>query len=220
MSTSSKKIAASRINGQKSHGPTNTTSTRFNATKHGLLAEGITELDDADGYQTILRDLIREKKPLGELEMFLVKAAALEMVRWPRARRLEAECITAELNPPTYETGLRDILLDGAMVDPGLPAAVRPEAVQQLVTFQRYESTFANRLFRVLHELERLQRMRQGEQLPAPLTVDVNIHPAAQIVDVVPPGVGTVGSFQSEMGGTGNPLPAESAQPHSPIEEE
>ena len=65
MSTSKKKVAANRINGQKSHGPTNTTSTRFNATKHGLLAVGITELDDADGYHSILGDLIREKNPVG-----------------------------------------------------------------------------------------------------------------------------------------------------------
>jgi hypothetical protein len=57
MSTSNKKIAANRINGQKSHGPTNTTSTRFNATKHGLLAVGITELDDAEGYHVLLNDL-------------------------------------------------------------------------------------------------------------------------------------------------------------------
>ncbi len=49
MSTSSKKVVANRINGQKSHGPTDTTSTRFNANKHGLLAMGMTELDDAGG---------------------------------------------------------------------------------------------------------------------------------------------------------------------------
>jgi hypothetical protein len=41
--------------------PDNTTSTRFNATKHGLLAVGITERDDAQGHRTILSDLIREK---------------------------------------------------------------------------------------------------------------------------------------------------------------
>jgi hypothetical protein len=106
MATSKKKIAASRINGQKSHGPTNTTSTRFNATKHGLLAVGITELDDAEGYRTTLGDLIREKNPVGSIEMFLVKSAALDMVRWPRAIRLEAEYITSELNPPIHEPSL------------------------------------------------------------------------------------------------------------------
>ena len=56
-----KQITANRLNGLKSHGPTNTKLTRTNANKHGLLAAGITELDDAEGYRTILRDLIRKQ---------------------------------------------------------------------------------------------------------------------------------------------------------------
>ena len=51
MSTSKKKIVANKINGQKSRGPKDTSSTRFNAQKHGLLAAGITELDDAESYR-------------------------------------------------------------------------------------------------------------------------------------------------------------------------
>ncbi len=42
--------------------------------------------------------------------------------------------------------------------------------------FQRYESAGALRLFRTLHELERLQRMRRGEHLSAPAAVDVTVH--------------------------------------------
>jgi hypothetical protein len=185
MSSSVRKIAANRINGQKSHGPKNTTSTRLNATKHGLFAQGITELDDGEGYRTILSDLVREKKPVGALEMRLVESAALDMARWPRARRLEAECITAELNPPTYGPGLGDIFLseDPVVIDPGLPAAISPKGVQQLVTLQRYESTFINRFFRTLHELERLQRMRQGERLPAPAVVDIGVHTQSGMAD-------------------------------------
>jgi hypothetical protein len=64
MSSSARRIAANRINRQKSHGPKNATSTRLNATKHGLLAQGITELDDVEGYRTILSDLVREKNLL------------------------------------------------------------------------------------------------------------------------------------------------------------
>jgi len=187
MSTSAKKVAANRINGQKSHGPTNTTSTRFNATKHGLLAQGITEIDDAKGYRDILSDLIRQKNPVGNFEMLLVEAAALDLVRWSRARRLEAECITGELNPPTRGPGLRDLLSgdEGPVLDPGLPAAITSNAIEQLVTLQRYESTIANRLFRTLHELERWQRMRQGEQLPAPAALDVSLHTDTGSVDSV-----------------------------------
>jgi hypothetical protein len=190
MSTSAKKVATSRINGQKSHGPTNTSSTRFNATKHGLLTAGITELDDAEGYQTILRDLTREKNPVGATETYLVKAAALDMVRWLRARRLEAEYITSELNPPLHSPDPLldlDLVFQRQMLDPGLPAAINAESGQRLVNiFQRYETNIANRLFRTLHELERLQRMRQGESLPAPATVDVNVHTATRMVNPVP----------------------------------
>jgi len=202
MSTSEKKLAANRINGQKSHGPTNTTSTRFNATKHGLLAVGITELDDAEGYRTTLSDLIREKSPIGAIEMFLVKSAALDMVKCLRARRLEAEYITSELNPPIHGPApLADgtNLFQGAMLDPGLPAAISFEIAQQLVSvYSRYESTFAYRLFRTLHELERLQRMRQGERVPAPATLDVNVHADTRIVDSVPASLGQLKSLPGE----------------------
>jgi hypothetical protein len=42
-STSEKKIAANRVNGKKGKGPKDTRTTRFNATKHGLLSAGVTE---------------------------------------------------------------------------------------------------------------------------------------------------------------------------------
>jgi len=183
MSTSAKKVAANRINGQKSIGPRNTTSTRFNATKHGLLAVGLTELDDVESYRQILNDLKREKQPFGALEMCLVESAAFDLLRWPRARRLEAESINAELNPPTLGTL---VLSDGPVVlDPGTPASISPKGVQQLITLQRYESTLINRFFRTLHELERLQRMRQGERLPAPAVVDVNVYSETRTEDSV-----------------------------------
>ena len=97
------------------------------------------------------------------------------------------------------------------MLDPGLPAAISPESAQRLVgTFQRYESFFANRLFRILHELERLQRMRQGERLPAPVAVDVSVHAETgvadsvhddtRIMDSVPAETGTVDSAPAPLG--------------------
>ena len=49
MSTSERKRNANRLNGQKSRGPKDTSATRYNAKKHGLLAVGVTELDHAAG---------------------------------------------------------------------------------------------------------------------------------------------------------------------------
>jgi hypothetical protein len=206
MSTSQKKIDANRINGQKSHGPKNTASTRFNANRHGLLAVGITELDDAEGYRTILSDLMREKAPIDPVETFLVKSVAVDMVRWLRARRLEAEYITSELNPPLRAPdpmGDLDSLLEGEVIDPGLPSALSAETAHRLVgTFQRYESFFANRLLRTLHELERLQRMRQGESLPAPAALDISLHAETRIMGpvVVPEETRTADSVPDSTG--------------------
>ncbi len=180
--TSKKKVAANRINGQKSHGPKNTISTRFNAAKHGLLAAGITELDDAEGYRALFNDLREEKAPVGMLETLLVESVALDMLRLRRARRLEAEFITSEINPPIVQTDPLASLgvFEGRTLDPGLPAAISSECAQRLVgVFQRYESTFVIRMLRLLHELERLQRMRRGERLPAPAVLDVSVHASA-----------------------------------------
>jgi hypothetical protein len=185
MPTSAKKVASNRINAQKSQGPINTTSTRFNATKHGLLAQGITELDDADSYHALLSNLRQERAPVGPFEELLVESIALEIVRLARARRFEAEYITAELNPPIHDNspfGDELTLLQGPMLDPGLPAAMSSDSTQRLVSiFQRYESIFLNRILRFFHELERLQRIRSGENLPAPTFVDVSVHASKQV---------------------------------------
>lgn len=176
MPTSDKKTAANRINGRKSRGPKNTASTRWNATKHGLLAAGVTELDDAEGYRKILLDLAKELSPVGTIEMYLVESAALDMVRCRRARRWEAEYITEVLNPP-IQSELCALPSLVQVLDPGLPAVMKPDSVQRLVSvYQRYESTYAHQLFRSVHELERQQRTRQGERLPVPATLDVSVH--------------------------------------------
>ena len=181
--TSAAKIAANRLNGKNGTGPKDTSVTRFNAVTHGLSATGITELDDAAGYRDMLRDLQEEKKPVGVLENSFVGSIALDIIRQRRARRLEGEYITSVLYPPIRKgdpTSELTELFGGTVVDPGLPALMQHEHVQKLVNvFQRYESIFAQRLFRNLHELERLQRMRNGEQVQAPAVLDVNVHDPA-----------------------------------------
>jgi hypothetical protein len=186
MSSSNKKTEANRRNGQNSHGPKDTTSTRFNATKHGLLARGITELDDAESYRAILDNLRREKAPVGTLETALVESLALEIARLPRARRLEAEYITAVLNPPILKSQALpvDLFFEPTVIDPGLPAAIHADCMAKLVSlYQRYETAIHNRIFRLIHELERLQRMRNGESLPAPAVLDVQVHADTRVVD-------------------------------------
>jgi len=52
-------------------------------------------------------------------------------------------------------------------------AAVLPSA-ETLDKILRYETTLDRQLYRAMHELERLQRMRKGENVPPPLTMEVS----------------------------------------------
>jgi hypothetical protein len=180
------KVTANRRNAAMSTGPKDTTSTRYNAVKHGLLAEGVTELDNPESFPSECDRLKAELQPVGEVETFLVQRIALLKVRLKRAALLEAEYITAQLNPPVTKTeteggwpGPMEDLIGRTVVvvlDPGLPARLPAGAVDGLCNmFQRYESAIENKLYRAMHQLERLQRMRKGETLPAPVAVDVGL---------------------------------------------
>jgi hypothetical protein len=183
--TSQKKIAANQLNGKKTKGPNDTSVTKYNATKHGLLRQGLSELDDAAFYKKLLNGLMKEWNPVGYTETFLVETAAFEMNRIQRARGLEAEYISSALHPPIYQDAMptEEELYKGTLVDEGHSAVLDPEEAQPLVhVYQRYESGMFTRLQKALHELERLQRRRMGESLPAPAALDVTVH-----ADINPP---------------------------------
>src|SRR5271170_2900616 len=96
-SISPAKAEASRQNARRAGGPKDTSATRFNASKHGLLAQGITELDDAEAYTALLQRLNEAHHPAGDIETFLVERIALAIVRLRRIARMEAEYIRGEL---------------------------------------------------------------------------------------------------------------------------
>jgi hypothetical protein len=185
-SSSDAKVIANRRNARKSTGPNNTSSTRFNATKHGLLAAGLTELDDAEGYRQTLCRL--HEGYAAEITAFLHEQVALQMMRLRRIARLESEYIASILHPAVYGKDPNDplqyLVLNRPLVDPGLPASIDSASMGTLVsTFQRYESSIENRLYRALHELERIRRIQKGELLPAPVAVDVAVHSENPRVD-------------------------------------
>ena len=186
---SKRKIAANRENAQKSTGPANTTSTRYNATKHGLLSEGSTELDNPETFQALVEQLKAELQPAGVLEHECVQQIALLTVRVRRARRLEAEAFTSYLNPAKTIHHPGTVFADDSEVigwtetlDVGLPAQVSNDAIDGINrTVLRYETSIENKLFRWQNQLERLQRLRRGEKIPAPANVELNVHTAGEM---------------------------------------
>ena len=176
------KLEANQVNAQASTGPVNTLSTRYNAVKHGLLSQGVTELDELD-YHSLLSLVKESLKPIGPIETALSEHICLCLVRLKRAHGLEARFITGELNLPLtkkeggLEIDLEEFTGKTVVVDPGIPALLKPAALDSMTgKFQRYETAIENKLYRALHELERLQRGRKGEKIPVPATVDVGLH--------------------------------------------
>jgi hypothetical protein len=165
------KTDSNRLNAQNSTGPDDTTFTRFNAVKHGLLAKGMTELDDWEAYESLVQRLTLAYDPVGDLEIFWVRRIAFCITRLNRAARLEANYINAEIHPPSQEP---DTPITSEL---GFSTAIGALSAINLVSgFQRYETAIENKLYRAIHELERRQRMRKGEFVPAPQSLDVSIH--------------------------------------------
>ena len=68
-------------------------------------------------------------------------------------------------------------MFEPGVIDEGLPAAVGAVSAINLVSgFQRYETALENKLYRAINQLERLQRTRRGEFVPAPQSVDLSIN--------------------------------------------
>ena len=193
---SERKLAANRENAQKSTGPAGTLSTRFNAQKHGLLSQGVTELDNPETFEALVAQLKAELQPVGILEEECVQQIALLTIRIRRARLLEAEAFTAHLNPPktihhpaTAFADPSELIGWNETVDAGLPAQASNDAIDGINrTVLRYKTAIENKLFRWQNQLERLQRLRRGENIPAPATVELNVNAG---------GVGSFGNSSS-----------------------
>jgi hypothetical protein len=141
----------SRQNGKKGGGPTTAAGKAIssqNAITHGLLAKRLMQLNDenAKDFAYILGKLREDLQPAGILEETLVERMAYECVRMAAAARY---CCDAAL-----------FVVNTSGSGPG--------------NLMRYESMIASQFSQSMHELERLQRLRRGEDVPAPLNVQVS----------------------------------------------
>jgi hypothetical protein len=109
-----------------------------------------------------------EMKPDGPIETALVKNIAIEQMKMQRATRMEANHIDQSVSyaerPPLYDGSIQPQL------------GTDREITETLIRVQNYGSNSLNKFLKMLHELERLQRRRLGEAVPAPTALDINLH--------------------------------------------
>lgn len=143
---------------------------RFNARKHGILATLLTKYEEKD-LEDYLQQFYDHYDPQTHMECVLVERIAVCYLRLQRLGKAEAEFMQMKLDPRIVKDFL--IGLD-EVVSEGYKPTIKPEDVEHLgKTYLRYEVTIENRMYKAMHELERLQRMRMGESVFAPLAIDV-----------------------------------------------
>ena len=165
-----KQVMANRKNAKKSTGPKNTSLTRLNALKHGILSkEVLLKGEKKKDLEELGKRLRQELAPQGELEIILVDRIISSIWRLRRALKVESALMSYE-----YEDGLYDDWnhkpRDERLAYKDMLVGSDNEVVQ------RYETTIERQIYRALHELIRLQSARRGEKPPAPIAVDVDLN--------------------------------------------
>ena len=156
---SERKIEANRRNSLLSTGPRNTERTRFNATKHGLLAKGLTPLDNEEEFEAIVRDLTYLYPPKLDIHEEWIRGAAHEMIKLSRNNLIEAYnigllCSQAESKDQNSDKSVK--VIDFSMMNEYLgPLMDRT---------QRYSAASMKRLKFYLELLEPLRREESGQQ--------------------------------------------------------
>lgn len=143
---------------------------RLNALKHGLLSEVILlPEEDEKALLELGKRLRTELKPAGELELSLVDRITSNLWRLRRALKAEKEMMYEDCHPKI------SFALDGED-GKNLGEALSYDFANydtygKLI---RYEASIERGFYKALHELQRLQAIRNGQTVPAPVAVDVS----------------------------------------------
>ncbi len=165
---SQKQIKANKRNGKKGGVKTDEGKaiSKYNAIKHGLLGKEVL-LDDEDGTELVSlgRKLRTELAPDTELELVLVDRITANVWRLRRVMQIERQMMEDD-----REDSFGDIKKSlGAALSYDF---ANHDTYGKLI---RYETSIERGIYKALHELQRLQATRNGENVPPPAAVDVDI---------------------------------------------
>lgn len=180
-------LEANRANAARSTGPRTAegkAAVAQNNLRHGLTAwADLVPGEDQEAFDRLKDGLLGQLAPAGELEAALVGRVASCLWRLWRAQRIEAGVLAYERrdakNFPATSSPFEDPMTDqqqrADLPTWGLAFIRDCHGAGALEKLTRYEGAIERSLFRALHQLERLQRSRAGEDLPAPAVLEVNL---------------------------------------------
>jgi len=178
--TSQKQIEANRENGKLGGVKTEEGKavSKYNAIKHGILKDVVSDYEQ-NFYEDTAQRLNDHFSPVGVLEKMLVDRIGICYLRLYRTAKAENEYMQSKLN--RRRVVIKDILesmsyTETIVENEGYIPRITHDEVEILSnTYLRYEIAIENRLYKALHELQRLQSIRNGELVPPPLALDVDV---------------------------------------------
>ena len=173
--TTPAKTESNRRNAQRSTGPRTKQGKAVsskNAVRHGLLSRHVALPDeDLDALNRFRTELVEQLDPQGPLEELLAERVMGNAWRLRRVCRLESAVLahrTADARAGQTEKQ-RD-------TDPIAAGVIRDAAgADTLSKLSRYERSLERGMYRALHELQRLQASRSGQNVPPPAVLDVDV---------------------------------------------
>lgn len=153
---------------------------KYNAITHGIFNLARTEYEE-HMHEDILSDLFNELNPVGILESILVERIALCYLRLYRIAKVEGDNIRGLLEPyfvtrTVQGNDFYNSLLSSVekVTVHGYKPRIDSDAIRQIEqTIMRYDTTVENKLYKALHELQRLQAKRKGLSVPVPVAIDI-----------------------------------------------
>jgi hypothetical protein len=183
----SKRTAANRRNAQLSTGPRTEegkSRSRQNALKHGILASALLVTagegaEDPAEFNEFLTGLRRDLAPVGTLEEMMVEKIAVCWWRQKRVLSCEVGLVRRAFVPDLNHEQLLDRLasqwdLVRTPEQDAIKDHLRLPSSDDVDRILRYETANNRQLVYAINQLERLQRALKGEQIPAPVSLQVS----------------------------------------------
>ncbi|HOX30532.1 MAG TPA: hypothetical protein P5080_05075 [Candidatus Paceibacterota bacterium] len=162
--TSQKQIEANRQNAKLGGVKTEEGKavSRYNAIKHGILTTALAlENENETELEELGKAIRSELKPANEVEMLLAERIISNTWRLKRAIIAEREMIEHDTeNEKNFGTALS---YDFANYD-------------SYGKFTRYETCLERGIYKALHELQRLQAIRNGQKVALPAAIDIDVN--------------------------------------------
>lgn len=181
---SDKQLVANRNNALKGGVKTQTgkDTSKYNSIRHGALSKALLKGETIEA-ERIQECFIEEYQPVNLIERLLVETMTISYIRLLRAVSIEQDYLSGITDPPDYKA---ELISSGFDEYTGLPPSeykytlisghevlMKPEKIEELDRiYTRYIVSCERQFYRSLHELQRVQSLRNGDR-PTSMAIDV-----------------------------------------------